>query len=197
MKVTQSAASLGMIYRPSLMLWMRYVLCPLNIVNLCRFELISMYSVDQALDRPDLSPRTRENCLRTLCKICGRHALLPSSLKAPISFERTGDVVYRGGFADVWKGEHRGQDVAVKVIRIYSDSELQRVIGVSDWMRFLYTHLLMMPFAEILQGSCCVEGPPASECSAADRSDNVWDPICNDIRLDGKWEYQQLCEGTS
>ena len=85
----------------------------------------------QALDRPDLSPQTRENCLKSLCKMCGRHALLPTSLKTPISFERTGDVVYSGGFADVWKGEHCGRDVAVKVIRIYSNSELQRVIGVS------------------------------------------------------------------
>jgi len=85
----------------------------------------------QALDRPDISPQTREHCLRTLCKLCGRHALLPTTLKTPISFERTGDALYRGGFADVWKGEYRGRDVAVKVIRIYSNSELQRVIGVS------------------------------------------------------------------
>ena len=63
--------------------------------------------------------------------MCGRHALLPTSLKIPVSFERTGDALYRGGFADVWKGEHCGPDVAVKVIRIYSDSDLQRVIGVS------------------------------------------------------------------
>jgi len=85
----------------------------------------------QALDRPDISPGTRESCLRSLCKMCGRHAVLPKTLKTPISFERTGDALYRGGFADVWKGEHCGRDVAVKVIRIYSDSELQRVIGVS------------------------------------------------------------------
>jgi len=85
----------------------------------------------QALDRPDLSPQTRENCLRSLCKMCGRHALLPTALKTPISFERTGNAMYSGGFADVWKGEHRGRDVAVKVIRIYSNSELQRVLGVS------------------------------------------------------------------
>ena len=63
--------------------------------------------------------------------MCGRHALLPTSLKIPVSFERTDDVLYRGGFADVWKGEYRGRDVAVKVIRIYSDSDLQRVLGVS------------------------------------------------------------------
>ena len=87
----------------------------------------------QALDRSDLSPRTRENSLRSLYRTCGRHALLPTSLKFPIPFERNGNALFRGGFADVWKGRHDGQDVAIKVIRIYSNSDLQRVIGVSFW----------------------------------------------------------------
>ena len=91
-------------------------------------------SVDQVLDRHELSPRARENCLKLLHKMCGRCALLPTTLKIPIPFERTGNVLYRGGFADVWKGEHCGQDVAVKVIRIYSDSDLQKVTGVSYWL---------------------------------------------------------------
>ena len=39
---------------------------------------------------------------------------------------------YKGGFADVWKGEHCGRDVAVKVIRTYSNSDLQKIIGVSS-----------------------------------------------------------------
>ena len=38
--------------------------------------------------------------------------------------------MYRGGFADVWKGEHRGQDVAVKVLRTYLNSDLQKITGV-------------------------------------------------------------------
>ena len=63
--------------------------------------------------------------------MCGRHALFPTSLKIPVSFDRNGDPAFRGGFADVWKGEHCGQDVAVKVIRTYSTSDLQKVIGVS------------------------------------------------------------------
>jgi len=63
--------------------------------------------------------------------MCGRHALLPTTLKIPVSCGQTGDALYRGGFADVWKGEHCGQEVAIKVIRIYSDSDLQKVIGVS------------------------------------------------------------------
>ena len=42
-----------------------------------------------------------------------------------------------------------------------------------------------------------MENPPASKRPATDRSDDVQDPVRNDIRLDGKWEYQQLREGTS
>jgi len=90
-----------------------------------------MYSVDQALDRPDVSSRTRKNCLKSLYRACGRHALLPTCLKIPVSYDRTGDALYRGGFADVWKGKHCGRDVAVKVIRIYSNADLQKIIGVS------------------------------------------------------------------
>ena len=47
------------------------------------------------------------------------------------SYGRDGGALYRGGFADVWKGEHCGRDVAVKVIRTYSDRSLQKTIGAS------------------------------------------------------------------
>lgn len=63
--------------------------------------------------------------------MCGRHAFLPKSLNIPVCYDRTSDALYSGGFADVWKGEHDGREVAVKVIRKYSDSDLQKMIGVS------------------------------------------------------------------
>ena len=31
----------------------------------------------------------------------------------------------------MWKGQHCGRDVAVKVIRTYSNDDLQKVVGVS------------------------------------------------------------------
>ena len=85
---------------------------------------------DKALERLDLLPRTRKKCLKSLCKICDHHALLPRALKIPVCHDRTAVALYKGGFADVWKGEHRGQDVAVKVIRTYSNSDLQKIIRV-------------------------------------------------------------------
>jgi hypothetical protein len=79
---------------------------------------------------PELPPRIRKKCLESLYRTCGHHALLPRTLKIPVCYDRTGTALYRGGFADVWKGQHCGRDVAVKVIRTYSDDDLQRVIGV-------------------------------------------------------------------
>ena len=79
----------------------------------------------------NLSPWTRKKCLRLLYRTCGHHALLPSALRIPVCYDRTEVASYRGGFADVWKGEYCGRDVAVKVIRTYSKSDLQKIIGVS------------------------------------------------------------------
>ena len=84
-----------------------------------RIRRLMLIPVDQALDSPDLPPRIRKKCLKLLYRVCGRHALLPSVSKIPICYDRTGIALYRGGFADVWKGEYCGRDVAVKVIRTY------------------------------------------------------------------------------
>ena len=84
---------------------------------------------------PDLSPRTRKKCLKSLYRMCGRHALLPRTLEVPICYDRIGVALYRGGSADVWEGEHRGRAVAVKVLRTYSNSDSQKVVGVGCGLR--------------------------------------------------------------
>jgi len=98
----------------------------------CYLKFTPRPFVNQALNRPDVSPQTRRKCLKLLYRTCGRSALLPETLKIPVYYDRTGVALYRGGFADVWKGKHGDQDVAVKVIRVYSNSELQKLIGVSQ-----------------------------------------------------------------
>ncbi|KAF9645013.1 kinase-like protein [Thelephora ganbajun] len=85
--------------------------------------------IDEALDRSDILPWARKKCLKSLYKTCGRHALLPKNLKIPVCYDRTSDALYRGGFADVWKGEYYGREVAVKVLRTYSNSDFQKIIG--------------------------------------------------------------------
>ena len=49
----------------------------------------------------------------------------------------------RGGFADVLKYGDHGREVAVKVLRIYSDSDLQKIARVSQW----WSGRLPSPFA--------------------------------------------------
>ena len=90
-------------------------------------------------------------------------------------YDRTGVALYSGGFADVWKGEHRGRAVAVKVIRMYSNSDLQKIIGVSypSWSLPACPRADDILCVELLQGGCDMEDPPASECPTTDRSDDV------------------------
>jgi hypothetical protein len=74
----------------------------------------------------------------------------------------------------VWKGTYCGRDVAVKIMRTYSDDDLQQVIGVGCWSCSLFA----CPRADttsvaVLQGGCDVEDIPTSEHPATDRSDDV------------------------
>ena len=74
----------------------------------------------------------------------------------------------------MWRGQHCGRDVAVKVIRTYSNDDLQRVIGVGYWSYAFSTSLCAdTTTVEVLQGGCDVEDAPTSEYPAAHRSDDV------------------------
>ena len=65
-----------------------------------------------------------------LYKICAHNALFPRSLRIELRDNRDNIVLYRGGFGDVSKREHQGRDVAIKRLRIYDTSDLQKVIRV-------------------------------------------------------------------
>ena len=40
-----------------------------------------------------------------------------------------------------------------------------------------------------------MEGPPSSECVAANRRDDERDPVGDGIGADGKWEHRLVYEG--
>ena len=65
--------------------------------------------------------------MRSLYKICGRQALLPKSLAIPLCYDPSGVPQCRGGYANVWKGQHDGHEVAVKTLRVYQKSDLEGV----------------------------------------------------------------------
>lgn len=48
---------------------------------------------------------------------------------------------------------------------------------------------------QVLQGGCDLESPPALECPAANRRDDVRVSICDGLELDAEWEHQRVREG--
>ena len=63
----------------------------------------------------------------TLSKICSHHILIPQSIQIPLCSDRTKDPTYEGGFAKVWKSEHEGIEVAVKVLKVTMESDLTKI----------------------------------------------------------------------
>ena len=83
----------------------------------------------QMLD--ELGPHLRRECLRTLCKICGDKALLPRSVQIPLCYNPADPPLYHGGYSEVWKGQHKGCEVAVKVLKVYQTSNFDKIRHVS------------------------------------------------------------------
>ena len=181
-----------MTHRPSLMWWTRHVL---HLPAITR--LTSTCSGTQALDSLGLSSLAQKKWIRLLYRTCGQRELLPRTLEVPICYDRTGNALFRGGYADVWKGECCGREVAVKVIRTYSTSDLQKIIGVGRWAYSLSTVNSLTELVEVLQGGSDVEIPSASECPTANGGDNVRESVRDGIGLDGEWKHPRIRQGTS
>ena len=80
----------------------------------------------------EVDPWLRKKCLRILCRVCGQHALLPRSVQISLRYNRINAPRYNGGFAEVWKTEHGGRNVAVKVLKVYATSDLVRITRVGS-----------------------------------------------------------------
>ena len=79
----------------------------------------------------DLPSDIRRSCLRCSYRLCDREGLLPKSLLIPLCYNPAETPRRYGGFADVWKGEHKDQVVAAKVFRAHGtdDREQLRKVG--------------------------------------------------------------------
>ena len=140
---------------------------------------------------PDLPPEAHKKFVRLLYRTCGHHEIVPDALKVPAHYDRTSDALYRGGYADVWKGECSGREVAVKVIRLYSTDVLRKVINVGGWWHFVSPpSRLIMLCVEVLQGGCDVEIPSTPKHPTTVRSDDVGNSVCHGIALDGERKHQ-------
>ena len=125
--------------------------------------------------------------------ICGRQTLLPKSLAIPLCYNPNEAPQCHGGFADVWKGQHHGREVAAKAVRVYSTSDIER-IRKAGRPRLVRINELTVPHTEVLRGGRDVELPSASERTAVGRGDDVRDSARDDIGMDVKREHQRVFE---
>jgi hypothetical protein len=63
--------------------------------------------------------------------MCIQQKAVPESMHTAIIDKNPSSMMYRGGFADVFRAEHRGRPVAVKSIRISAGSNLEMVASVN------------------------------------------------------------------
>ena len=128
-------------------------------------------------------------CLRFLCKICGRDALLPKSLTIPLSCDRSKDPLCHGGFADVWKGVSRDLEVAVKVLKSYqcNQEQIRKASSRKPPLPAACIDRLTTTSIGVLQGSCDVERTSSSERVAPTRGGYGWGSIHDGVGVDGEW----------
>ena len=135
-------------------------------------------------------PWLQQKCLIALQEICGRQTLLPRSLQIPLCYNQSDTPLHRGGYADLWKGEHQGSHVAVKVLRVSSESVFGEVMSVSSHdLSKVYAGQLMLVVIGALQGDCDVESPSPSKRAPAVGGDNGQLSDHDSIRVDDKWEH--------
>lgn len=92
-------------------------------------------------------------------KVCGLHGLLPRSLQIPLCYEPSGTPHAHGGFADVWKGEHLGEKVAAKTLRVSEQTDFNQIRQVRSSVPGVLTNTLTASTTEILQGGHNMEEP--------------------------------------
>ena len=56
--------------------------------------------------------------------------MIPRSLVIPLCYNPMDNPLCHGEFGDMWKGNHRGREVAAKVLRVYQTSDFKKVAKV-------------------------------------------------------------------
>ena len=76
----------------------------------------------------DLAYKRRH--VKALIRLSGATGLYPECLVLD-GIEILGDAVEGGGFADIFKGRLRGQEIAVKMLKVYQKSDIEKLLKVT------------------------------------------------------------------
>ena len=115
----------------------------------------------QVLARSSLDENLRKRSLRLISKICKAHEIIPASYILQREFIRVGRVYYRGGFADVSKGEYFGRPVAIKRLKM-NEGESERAFRVR-LVKLAATVLLFRSHPAVMSGDYRLETSVPSE----------------------------------
>ena len=77
-----------------------------------------------------VDPALRRRHVKALIKLSRATGLYPECLVLK-GIEIIGDAVGGGGFADIFKGRLRGQEIAVKVLKVYQKSDIEKLLKVT------------------------------------------------------------------
>ena len=77
-----------------------------------------------------VDPALRRRHVKALIRLSGATGLYPECLVLK-GVEIIGDAVGGGGFADIFKGRLRDQEIAVKVLKVYQKSDIEKLLKVT------------------------------------------------------------------
>jgi len=77
-----------------------------------------------------MSDRERLRLFNKLCKTCSRHQVIPKSMYIP-DCSKNSNEVESGGYANISQGTYKGCRVAIKILRVYTTSDLDVIRSVS------------------------------------------------------------------
>jgi hypothetical protein len=84
----------------------------------------------QALDSPTIDNSQKGHLMKALVKLSKTSGLYPDCLILNHAVTCDGDPIARGSFGDVWKGKILDREVAIKVLRVYQRSDVQKLLKV-------------------------------------------------------------------
>ncbi|KAF7318578.1 hypothetical protein HMN09_00368200 [Mycena chlorophos] len=113
--------------------------------------------IQDLLDYPLLHERVRPVILKALLKLSSKSKLHPRSFALFDRLHLDGHPVTAGAFGDVWKGEIHNEVVAVKVMRVYLDHDVEALLNEIShegliWRQLSHPNLLPFFGAYYLDG---------------------------------------------
>lgn len=129
--------------------------------------------------------RDRRGLLNILCKICSRQRMIPKSMHIGNYLNREPVEVYAGGYANIFRGEHKGRPVAIKIIRLYQTSDSAKCFSVSTVIPYPTQVAINGEVPGILPGSRRMEAPSTPERLTSAGCESRAAPLRHDIRMDG------------